>query len=105
MSTATAQQAHHRRHPTVADYWKIALILGVITGVEVVLSYMDALDRGLVVVALIGLRVVKFAIVVMYFMHLRFDKPLYTRFLVMGIIGAMALFTVVLFSFGLLIGN
>jgi cytochrome c oxidase subunit 4 len=103
--SAAATSTHHRRHPTVADYWKIAAILGVITAVEVALSYMDALDRTVIVVSLIVLSLAKFAMVVAYFMHLRFDKPLYTRFLLMGMIGALGLFTVMLFTFGLLIGN
>ena len=95
----------HRRHPTVADYWKIAFILAVITAVEVAASYLDGLDRAIIVWSLIILSIAKFAIVVMYFMHLRFDKPLYTRFLLIGLIGALGMFTVVLFTFGLLIGN
>ena len=102
---SAVEHAHHRPHPKVADYWRIALILAVITAVEVALSYMDALDRGLVVISLIVLSAAKFVLVVMYFMHLRFDKPLYTRFLMIGLIGALAMFTVVLFTFGLLIGN
>ena len=102
---ATQHATPHRRHPTVADYWRIALIHAVITAVEVAASYLDDLDRGLIVFSLIVLSAAKFAIVVMYFMHLRFDKPIYTRFLLIGIIGALAMFTVVLFTFGLLIGS
>ena len=102
---SAAEHAQHRPHPTVADYWKIALILAVITALEVWASYLDALDRGLIVISLIVMSAAKFAIVVMYFMHLRFDKPLYTRFLLIGLIGALGMFTVVLFTFGLLIGS
>ncbi len=102
--SAAVQHTAHKRHPTVADYWKIAAILGAITAVEVAITYIGALD-SLVAPLLIGLSVVKFAMVVMFFMHLRFDNPLYSRFLLLGIVGALTLFGVVLLSFGLLIGD
>ena len=38
----------------------------------------------------------KFVIVVAFFMHLRFDRPLFRRFFVTGAIGAVVLYTIVL---------
>jgi cytochrome c oxidase subunit 4 len=49
---------------------------------------------------LIGLSVVKFALVVMWFMHLKFDSPTYARYFLMGLAGATTLYLVVLISFG-----
>ncbi len=97
-------QAIHRAHPKPKDYWLIAFILAVITAVEVAIAY-TSIPRVILVVSLIVLSVAKFAIVAGWFMHLRFDKTIYTRFFVIGIVGAMVLFAVVLFSFGLLIGT
>lgn len=91
-------------HPTVPQYWITALVLAVITAVEVAVTYMSALD-DVVVPILIVLGGAKFAIVARWFMHLKFDKPLYSRFFIIGIVGAVALFAIVLLSFGLLIGN
>ena len=42
----------------------------------------------------------KFALVVLWFMHLRFDSRTYSRFFVMGLAGAVTLYVVVLLSFG-----
>ena len=91
-------------HPTQKQYWIIGAILAVITAVEVAITYIESFD-DFVAPALIALAVVKFAIVARWFMHLKFDKPLYSRFLLMGIVGALGMFTVVLLTFGLLVGN
>ncbi len=48
---------------------------------------------------LLGLAVVKFALVVMWFMHLRFDSLTYARFFLMGLAGAATLYLIVLISF------
>ena len=97
-------QAVHRPHPKPKDYWLIAFILSVITAVEVAIAY-TSIARVIVVTSLIVLSVAKFVIVAGWFMHLRFDRTIYTRFFLVGIVGAMALFAVVLLSFGLLIGS
>ncbi|MFQ5948479.1 MAG: cytochrome C oxidase subunit IV family protein [Acidimicrobiia bacterium] len=102
--TATRPIQRQRRHPTPRDYWRIGLILGAITAVEVTIVYIDALDR-VVAPLLIGLSAAKFALVALWFMHLRFDRRTYSRLFLVGIIGAVTLFAVVLFSFGLLIGG
>ena len=91
-------------HPSQRQYWIVGGVLAVITGVEVAITYIDALDR-FVAPALIALGVVKFAIVARWFMHLKFDKPLYSRFFLIGIVGALGMFTIVLLNFGLLVGN
>lgn len=59
-------------HPSEFTYIKIALILAIITIIEVAIYYVEAL-RGVLVPALIALSVVKFIMVVGYFMHLKFD--------------------------------
>jgi cytochrome c oxidase subunit 4 len=97
---ATTEHAH----PTPRQYWLIGVILAVVTAVEVAASYWDALG-GWVVPILLSLAAVKFAIVARWYMHLKFDKPIYSRFFVVGIAGAIILFTVVLLTFGLLVGT
>jgi cytochrome c oxidase subunit 4 len=71
------------------DYVIVGLILTVITAIELWVSY-SALG-GLIVPVLLVLSAVKFAIVVAFFMHLRFDNVMLTRFFVFGLALAAAL--------------
>ena len=48
---------------------------------------------------LFALAVIKFALVVMWFMHLKFDDRRYARFFVMGVALAATLYLIVLISF------
>jgi cytochrome c oxidase subunit 4 len=48
---------------------------------------------------LLGLAIVKFALVVLWFMHLKFDDRRYARFFVMGLSGAAILYLIVLITF------
>ena len=96
--------AGHAHHPEPRQYWIIGGILAVITAVEVAVAYVEGLGGWLAPILII-LAVTKFTIVARWFMHLKFDKPLYSRFLLIGIIGALGMFSVVLFTFGLLVGN
>ncbi len=89
----------HGDHPSDAKYVRIALILGVVTAVEVGLYYTDFgvnLTNGMLLV----LAVVKFAVVAAYFMHLKFDNRILRRLFVTGIVLAMFCYLVVLLMFG-----
>lgn len=85
-------------HPTPRFYWTVAAVLAVITAVEVAVSYIDSLD-AVKVPALLVLGGLKFAAVVAFFMHLRFDKPLYRGLFLVGLFGAIPIFIVVLLTF------
>jgi len=95
--------SQQRPHPRPRDYWVVALILGVITAAEVSVTYIDFLDAAVAPLLLV-MAAAKFAIVVGWFMHLRFDAPVYRRLFLIGVIAAPILFGAVLFSFGVLIG-
>ncbi|HAX81844.1 MAG TPA: hypothetical protein DCY40_04675, partial [Actinobacteria bacterium] len=92
-----------RPHPTPRDYWVVALVLGVITAAEVTVTYLDVLDAAVVPLLLV-MAAAKFLIVVGWFMHLRFDAPIYRKLFYLGVIAAPILFGAVLFTFGVLIG-
>jgi len=64
-------------HPPIRTYLVIAAVLAVITAVEISVFYMTWLARFLVPI-LIVLSVAKFSLVVMFFMHLRFDSRIFT---------------------------
>ncbi len=90
-------QTAHRRHPTPAMYWGIALFLAVVTAIEVAVPYIEVLDP-ISVPLLIILAIIKFGTVVSFFMHLRYDKKLYRTLFLFGVIGAIPLFVVVLLT-------
>ena len=65
-------------HPTWKQYKWVALILFVITVVEVWVYYIPSfVASSLFVPALLIMSAAKFAIVVMYYMHLKYDHKLF----------------------------
>ncbi len=88
-------------HPGPVMYVMIAIVLAVVTGIEVGLYYID-LPSGLLVALLLGLAFIKFSMVAAYFMHLRFDSRLLRRLFVTGIALAVAVYTVALLTLGML---
>jgi cytochrome c oxidase subunit 4 len=74
----TAVAHVHEEHPTWSLYWKIALILTVITAVEVSAYYIPAWESSWVYVpSMLIMSAAKFAIVVMFYMHLKYDHKLF----------------------------
>ena len=95
----THADEHH--HPDWGTYKWVALILTVITIIEVWAYYIPALVNSWVFVpSLLIMSAVKFATVVLFYMHLRYDHRLF-RALFTGpfIIAALTLVTL-LFLFG-----
>lgn len=85
-------------HPTPKFYWMVAAVLAAITAVEVAVTYISFLDPVIAPILII-MSLMKFGAVVAFFMHLRFDKPLYRGFFIIGMIGAVAIFLVMLLTF------
>jgi caa(3)-type oxidase subunit IV len=94
----TSAGAHGAGHPSPKEYVRIGLILFVLTALEVAASY-TGVTGSILIPTLFVLAVVKFALVVLWFMHLKFDDRRYARFFVMGLSGAAVLYLVVLISF------
>jgi cytochrome c oxidase subunit 4 len=78
-------------HPTERDYIKIGAILFIITLIEVIIYYIEAVE-GILVPLLIGLSVIKFVMVVGYFMHLKFDDSRLRLIFITGMVFAVATF-------------
>ena len=93
--------AEERAHPTPRTYWIIALILAVVTAVEIAIPSMDA-STPFTVTSLLFLGAVKFGIVVAFFMHLRFDRPLFRSLFLVGVFGVLPIYIVVLLTFNAL---
>ena len=88
-----------RPHPSPFQYVMIAVILCVITGFEVGTYYLPHdFPRPLYVTILLVLAITKFSTVVAWYMHLRTDRPIFRRFFIVGAIGAISLYTIVLTS-------
>lgn len=97
-----AETTAHDSHPSTREYVQIAIFLAVLTAIEVALFYVDeAVDmRGWDGPLLVILSAIKFIVVVGWFMHLRFEKSLLTRFFSVGFAAAMSLYGIVLLTFG-----
>jgi cytochrome c oxidase subunit 4 len=83
----TASPAAHS-HPGESKFHifvQLAMILAVITGVEIVLIYVP-LAKWLIVTSLVILSLVKFLLVIFVFMHLKWDKLFCTVLFFIGLV-------------------
>ena len=93
---APANDAHAHAHPTWKQYKWVALILTLITVVEVWIYYIPSFVASRAFVpSLLIMSAVKFAIVVMFYMHLKYDhklfRALFTGPLAIAVITILAL--------------
>jgi len=89
-------------HPSPVKYVGIAILLAIITALEVGLYYMN-MPSGLLVAFLLVLAFLKFSLVAAFFMHLKFDSPMLRRVFIMGIILASVVYTVALLTLRVLV--
>jgi cytochrome c oxidase subunit 4 len=88
-------------HPTWPTYWKVATVLTLITVVEVWVYYIPTFVASrLFVPSLLVMSAVKFAIVVMFYMHLKYDHKLFRALFTGPLMIAMLTLIVLLFLFG-----
>jgi cytochrome c oxidase subunit 4 len=93
-----AHDAHEEHHPTPADYVRIAVVLSIITLVEVFIYYLPSM-RPVLVPILLVLSIVKFLAVVGYFMHLKNDKRLFRLTFGAALVLSLAVFLAMLAMF------
>lgn len=91
-----ADEAHVHDHPSDLKYVKIALLLGAITAVEVGTYFWEDASTTLLVAFLFPMMIAKFLIVTAYFMHLKYDNPLFRRVFFFGLILATVVFLIAL---------
>ena len=87
---------NHIDHPTPKKYVQIAIVLGILTAIEIALYYTEDIVGVFTDPILIILAVGKFIIVVGWFMHLRFENKMVNRFFTGGMILALELFAIVM---------
>ena len=87
MSTEALNGHHqgHDGHASPAFYWAIGGVLTIITAVEVAVFYIPAL-AGVLVPILLVLSAGKFLLVVMFFMHLKFDSWVFSGVFIAGLV-------------------
>ena len=87
-----------QHHPSDLTYVGIAVILAVFTAIEVGIYYLH--PSTWTALSLLFFMMLKFGVVVAYFMHLRFDSPIFRRLFIGGLTLAVVVYTLVLFMFG-----
>jgi cytochrome c oxidase subunit 4 len=91
----STEAKHVTKHVPARVYFGVFLALAVVTGVEVVItSYIT--DRTLAVIVLLALAAAKALLVMMFFMHLKYDTKTYSLFLLFPLFMAVLLAAVVL---------
>ena len=99
-ATATpSPQGHELEQSKFWIYVQIAMLLAVITGLELVTVYLPFM-KWILVTVLVVLSTVKFMFVIFYFMHLRWDKAFCTILFFIGLVLAGATMWALLKLFG-----
>lgn len=92
-----------RPHPQPFQYVMIAVVLCVVTALEIGMYYLegDIPDQAIIGI-LLAMALVKFVLVASWYMHLRTDRPIFRRFFTTGVVGAVVLYAVVLLTLNIL---
>ena len=88
---------HRHKEPTDAQYGIVAVVLMVLTAIEVSTYYIDF--GPIFLPLLLVLMMIKFIIVVLFFMHLRFDAKIFSRLFWTGFILAIGVYVTALATF------
>ena len=109
MSAQATVHPGEKAHPQSREYVILAIILGVVTGLEVAAWYWDAIRSvmigstaiDLLPPILIVMSAFKFALVIMFYMHLKFDHRLFSSVFLFGLAAAgfIIIAFIVLFHF------
>ena len=103
MSTATAEhvdsQDEAHDHPSDRKYVQVAIILAIVTALEVATYWMESVPGEILIPVLMMMMIYKFFYVAAWFMHLKFDSPMFTKFFVAGLILATIVYGITLTVF------
>jgi cytochrome c oxidase subunit 4 len=89
----------HAHEISDKNYVLIALLLAVLTAMEVAVTEISDFPESLLIPALLLMMAVKFFVVVSYFMHLKHDAALFKFGFYVGLAGAVVLYSVMLTTF------
>jgi cytochrome c oxidase subunit 4 len=94
-----AEHGVEHAHPGAKTYVLIGVVLAIITMAEV-FFYTQESVRTFLVPLLLVLSATKFVLVVGFYMHLKFDHPLFTGVFGFGLLVAASVITALMFLFG-----
>ena len=86
-------------HATVQTYIRVAVALGILTAIEIGALYVPGIPSHALVALLLVFSVVKFGLVVAFFMHLRYDNKLLTVLFVGPLIIALVIILAIMALF------
>ena len=92
-------EGEEHAHPGGKEYLAIATVLTVLTAVEVAIFYIPSM-KPVLVPSLLTLSAVKFALVAMFYMHLKFDHRIFSWLFVTPMILAALVILALLKLFG-----
>ena len=90
----------HSAHPSPRKYLMVASALVVLTAIEVGIFYIESLGKGIIPILFI-LSALKFALVGMFYMHLRYDSRLFSIFFITGLVLASLVTLALMTLFGM----
>ena len=89
--SAVASHGGGGGHASVRTYVNVAIVLAVITAIEVATLYVPGVPKPLLVISLLVMSAIKFFLVVGFFMHLRYDHPIMRSLFIGPLIIAIAI--------------
>jgi cytochrome c oxidase subunit 4 len=96
---AVAQHAQGGGHASVRTYINVAIVLGLVTAIEVATLYIPGIPNPVLVMSLLVMSAFKFFLVVGFFMHLRYDSPILRALFVGPLIIAIAIILAIMALF------
>lgn len=97
--TAAATHGGGGGHATVRTYINVAIVLALITAVEVASLYIPGIPNPLLVGSLLVMSALKFYLVVGFFMHLKYDHQIMRSLFVGPLIIAVAIILAIMALF------
>jgi len=97
--TAAATQGEGGGHVTVKTYVNVAIVLAIITALEVATLYIPGIPSSLLVGILLVMSALKFYLVVGFFMHLKYDHQIMRALFVGPLMIAIAIILAVMALF------
>ena len=94
-----AAEAHEHHTPSDRYFIKIAIILAVVTALETSTYWWPKSLETVGVISLLIMMTIKFFMIVMVFMHLKFDSKIFSLMFYTGLVLAVGVYMVFLFTF------
>ncbi len=100
VAAAHSAPGHEGGQATIATYVRIAVVLTVVTAIEVATLYIPGIPSHLLVSGLLIMSVLKFVLVVGYYMHLRYDHAILKALFVGPLLIAIGIILALMALFG-----